>query len=383
MPFPFQGINIAAGFSNNSPTPLDPYGFVNTRQDLNLPDHPTAPGIFASYLRFIGRAVYVIDEKQTYRLKSGVTDADWEIDITAPPPILSIWENDTEYYEGQIVWWNGTLWRVNTTHTSSPSPATLEDDLDKWDSSSADTYSIDATLLPFSNIPAGTKLENLTFSEMMDMQVNPDVPPTVTFSALPAFGVRERGVAISSIDLSAAFVKTKYPISKVEFFEGATSLGLATVTVPAGETVQHTGLSLDGKTDMTYGVEVTDTNSLVTTKSGKFQFVNPMFIGSVPATVTPSTVTDTDVTGMTKRIALPNVTQSLAYTLTNEKFAIWVPNTWNAISRIMDPNSFNMTTSFTSTPLSIVNAAGETVAGRVWILNNPTTQSNFTVTFYF
>ena len=384
MGFIFSGgIPVATGFSLTSPTPLDAFSIVRTRDNLNLPTHPTAPGVFLAEYRFLGRTVFVVDEGIEYQLKKGLTDEHWEVKGGSDAPIISAWANETEYLEGQIVWHAGQLWRCNTTHTSEEAPSTFDDERENFDAASADLYTNEVPALTgFGSIAAGETFENITFAEFMERQFYPEIPPTGLLTATPAFGVRERGVPLSNIELSLAFEKTKYPVETVEFFRNNVSIGDATITNPAGETVTLDNIDEDGLSNVTFKAEVTDTEGLQSATAETYTFVNPIYIGALSASLTAATVDEADVKAMTKR-TVQKANQSLSYTVSGEKLAIWIPGSWGNLSRILDPNGFDMKTAFESADLPLENAGGEQVPGTIHILRLPTTQTAFNVTYHF
>jgi len=387
--FPFRGITVPIGYAVSGPTPLDPYGYVATRDDLNLPTHPTKPGIYEQHLRFIGRTVRVIDEGcLAYVLKTGLTDDHWEVDVTAPPPNLPLWANDTDYVEGFPVWADGQIWRCKTTHKSSAAPATIEDDDTYWESASADTYTNAApSLVGLGQIVTGEAFNGMTFAEFMERQFYPDIPPSIDITANPDFGVREIGDAVANISLTVGYTQTKYPISSVVFHANGSSLGNEMISNPAGGNITHTpALSLPGTADVNYYVQVTDTKGLIATATGEFEFVNPIYIGVLDANVTASTVTEAHLVGpgseMSKVIAKPS-DQTNVYTCNNKKFAIWVPNEWGSPTSILEQNGLELLPVFEVAYLNVTNLAGTSVLGSVYIMSNPSTMSNYTVTFKF
>jgi len=120
MGFTFSdGIPVIAGFKLVSAMPLNVLDVVDTRQDLNLPTHPTKPGVFLNEYRCIGRTVFVVDEGVEYQLKKGLTDDHWEVKSAGSASIIGTWSKNTEFLEGQIIWCEGQLWRAKSTHTSS------------------------------------------------------------------------------------------------------------------------------------------------------------------------------------------------------------------------------------------------------------------------
>jgi len=383
MGFVFQGgIEVNAGFAVNSPVSQDMYGIVETRQDLNLPSNG---GVFGENLRYLCRTVIVLDERLEYWLKNGLTDADWEVKGAVSDTILPVWSQDTDYVEGQIVWQGGTLWRAAATHTSTDT-GTFDDDVAYWESASADTFTTAATLAAFGNIPAGTNLDNLTFAEMMEMQVNPDIPGTLALTASPAFGLRERGDAVAGIDLNFAYGKTKYPLADLTVYQNAVEVDFedTTGTLDAnGGTYISNPADLDGTSNVTFRGVLADSEGLESEASGSYTFTNPIWIGYLPGTVNAANATEADVISATmqKRVVLRS-NQTVAYTVTLSKFAIWAPDDWGS-PRILDQNGFDNTNSFESAPLMVENLAGENVPGRLFIARNVTSQTAFTMHYNF
>ena len=380
MGFVFNnGTAIVAGFKLPG-GPIDVYSVVETRDDLNYPEHPTAPGVFTKACRFLGRTVFVVDEGIEYQLKQGITDADWEVKGGGDAPIISNWAANTDYVEGQIIWYNGQLYRANSTYKSG---STFAADAAKLDSASADLYTnTTPSVAGFGTMEAGTTFTNFSFADFMEKQFYPDIPPSVLFTASPSFALRERGVPLSGIVLSAEFSKTKYPIATVKFFRDGLEIDDAVITVPAGETITHTVSSETGLSNVVFSTEVTDTEGLLTTKAGSFTFVNPIYFGVVDGAKTAATITDTDITALTKKVATKS-NQTVTYTASEEKFVIWVPDTWGTLQEVIDQNGYPILSAFESAPLTVENAASETVAGQVYVLKSETWVDSFTVTYQF
>ena len=377
MGFLFKGgIPLTAPMALAAPVPLNVFAIVEFRADLNLPDHPTAPGVFEAHLRHPFVTVAVMEDRTEYWLRNGLTDADWEVKGAMSSTILPVWTNDTDYVEGQIVWFGGQLWRAKTTHKSNASDGFVDDEAN-WESTSADTFSIDATLVTHGNIPAGIKLEDLTFAQYMDMQVNPDIPADITgFTATPAFGLRERGVDITSIALNAAWTPTKNAVDEVQITQDGTALTDGTFT---GNDKTATGNPVNGLTNVAFGLSVKDTEGLEATRTGTYTFINPTFLGTVPGATAIGDVTEAMVKAGERRLVPYRTNLSRAFTISMEKAYIWIPE--GVITVIMDQNGFPNTDSWESVALTMENAANEQVAGRLYMMRTPATQSNFRFDF--
>jgi hypothetical protein len=375
-----RGTPIAAGFRLRSPISVDVFSVVETRQDLNSPNHPTAPGVFEEILRFVGRTVFVVAEGREYWLRQGLGDEHWELKGGSETPIIPVWASGVEYLEGEIIWHEGQLWRVKTTHTAG---TTFE--MGSFDAASADLYSnTNPTTMTFGQIQAGRTFDNYTFGQFIEEQMYPHVPPNVNFTVNPAAGLREIGTQVDNLVLTAVYTQTKFPVAKVEFFDGTTLLEDATINNPAGDTINHTVGTITGTENKTYRVVVTDAHSdpMQQEVARTFSFVNPVFIGSVDASMTADTITEADITGLSTIVANAKALQTYSHTVNNGRFVLWAPTEgWGTPTRISDPNGFNITDSFIGKEISITNKAGTVVPGFVFVLDTPTTQTNFAVTY--
>jgi len=388
------GIPVVTGFALAGPMSQDPFSHVWLRQDLNLPDNPS-PGVFEQHLRFLGRIVFVVEDGLHYTLRTGLTDDHWEPLAAGDSPIISRWAADTDYVEGSTVWHDGNIWRARSTHRSG-----ADFDESDWESASADTFSMTSTLMSFANIPAGTKLENLTFAQMMDMQVNPEIPPNITsFTATPNFGLFERGIAVSNPTFKMTWARTKHPISTtgVRMLINGSQILENGVLEPSRTDIgawelTNTNVSLEfsgsvlfnGSTNITIEGKVIDTQGLESVlKSGSYTFINPIYLGVVPGHIELADITEAMIKGMTKRI-VNRSQQAATFELNNAKAAIWIPDNWGTITRIMDQNNFNNTNAWESREISIVNAANESVSGRFYMMDAPANQpTGFMFTFIF
>lgn len=402
------GIATATSFRNNSPTPLDGYSIVETRADLNLPTN-AVPGIFPEGLRYKGRQVFVMDEGMWYYLKTGITDNDWAA-LGGGNTTISAWANGIEYEEGAIVWSDGQLWRCKTTHTSPAAPAVFAADETNFDNSTADVYTGTApTLVAVGGIPAGTVLDGYTLTKVIDGLFFPDMPPVSTLAATPAFGYYEKGVPIASFSFNCAYTKTKNPITDnwltcitnghytleqiLSDFPGVIITTPAVTGIDQNFTVAFDGSGIafdaglnsiqiaslvydgDGSSAANFGMA-----------SGTYTFTNPVYIGSVPAAITAATITEADVKALTKRISANKAQQTFSLTGTDVRPVIAFPSSpdsYGTLSSILDPNAFEMMSSFTSTMLNVTTAANEIVSYWVFVLSNSTSQSSFNMTYKF
>lgn len=111
-------------------------------------------------------------------------------------------------------------------------------------------------------------------------------------------------------------------------------------------------------------------------KGLNFTFIYPIYIGYVDAAI--SNPTEEDVKSMSKRLTNPS-NQSISYSINNKRMCICVPGNWN-IKSIIDPNGFNITSSFKESVIN-VTCLDNTIQPYKLLLSEPTTQNNFTIKY--
>jgi hypothetical protein len=131
-------------------------------------------------------------------------------------------------------------------------------------------------------------------------------------------------------------------------------------------------------TSTNYDSKIYDEKSSVTSSSLQFNFVYPCYIGSL-STTSPS---ETQIKAMTKRLASKS-NQSFDYTISTQYFCFAYPSSWGSLTKVIDPNSFELLSTFNITNMNFTMLDNKSVPYIVYIASVPTTQSNFTVTYNF
>lgn len=225
-------------------------------------------------------------------------------------------------------------------------------------------------------IPVGTSFNNVPLQEVLDNILYPYTKPTVTLSANPAGGVREKGTSLTPIALTANIGKKSADIKAVDFYKGSEKIGSIASPKAAGGTETH---SYTGPitADCQLSCKVTDAKNGVT-ESGKvnYTFVYPIYIGSVPAdAVTP---TAAQVMELEKRV-VAKASQQYTYTIADKRMCIACPPGMT-LSKILDPNGFDSTAAFTKKSLAITGLDGTAQTYTVYV-GGVTSQSNYKMSF--
>ena len=278
---------------------------------------------------------------------------------------------------------HGEIFELIPDTLSKPKLYTWNSITKKWDilsgdgSSEGGTYTnVEPTISALGGIGVGNTFEEKTMQEMFDMLLYPYMSPSISLSTNPNGSVREYGNNIGSIVLNANVTKKSNDIVKIEYYKNGSLIHIN--GMPSSES------SIDNYTDSTginntttYMAKVYDDKSS-NSNSVTHTYVYPIYIGNVDSLSS----TETDIKSMTKLIKIKG-NQSNSYTISSSRFCFAYPTSYGNLTSILDPNGFEMLSSFTKTTSNFTMLDGLSVGYNIYILNIPTTQSNFTVTYKF
>ena len=250
---------------------------------------------------------------------------------------------------------------------------------------SATTYTNSTpTVQSHGGIAAGETFDAVPVTEMLTRILYPWVAPVVTAKvAAPANGgVFEKGNTQNVTSITVTVTKKSSDITKVEIFDGASSLGsktgadLDTLNSTGSATFTFT-VDVDVTANKNFQAKVTDAAEKVTTaNTGSFSFVYPYYQGIIAADATADEAT---VKALTKLIQAKG-TKAVTYTASNQKMVFATPKANSVIKTITDPNGFNVTDTFAQSELSITGLDGTAQDYYVYV-SNATTVSAFKITF--
>lgn len=241
-------------------------------------------------------------------------------------------------------------------------------------------YSNDmATVNALGGIAAGTTFDNMPVSEVLTKLLYPYVAPTVSASSSPNGGTFEKGNSQKVTKITANVTKKSERITKVEFFDGNTSLG-----VKQGAEVQNGG-SIAITTDMAvsanknFKVTVTDAaNKSYNANTGSFNFVYPYYMG---VCAEGAEINEALVKGLTKKVEAKGA-KSHAFTCDYQRMVFAYPKAHGKLKSIIDPNNFDVTGTFGVQEVSITGLDGTAQTYYVYV-NSASTVSKFTMKFNY
>ena len=241
-------------------------------------------------------------------------------------------------------------------------------------------YSNDmATVNALGGIAAGTTFDNMPVSEVLTQLLYPYVAPTVSASSSPNGGTFEKGNNQKVTKITANVTKKSERITKVEFFDGNTSLG-----VKSGAEVQNGG-SIAITTDIAvsanknFKVTVTDAaNKSYNANTGSFNFVYPYYMG---VCAEGADINEALVKGLTKKVEAKG-NKSNSFTCDYQRMVFAYPKAHGKLKSIIDPNNFDVTGTFGVQEVSITGLDGTAQTYYVYV-NSASTVSNFTMKFNY
>lgn len=236
------------------------------------------------------------------------------------------------------------------------------------------------TVQAHGGIAAGETFENVPISEMLDKILYPWVAPTVsaTITSPSNGGVKEKGDTQNVTSIRVAVNKKSSSITKVEIFDGASSLGNKTDGVSNGGTFDFT-VDVDVSTDKGFQAKVTDSTGKITSaNTGSFTFVYPYYWGTVSS---GAEVNQALVKGLTKQIVTKGQKQ-VTYDLNNNCACFAYPAAYGDLKSIKDPNNFEVLGTFTKTVIQVQGLDGTQQNYNVYV-NDASTASGFKFTFSY
>lgn len=236
------------------------------------------------------------------------------------------------------------------------------------------------TVQAHGGVPVGQTFDNMPVNEVLDMILYPWIAPAVSCQVTTPSngGTFELGSTQSVTNIRVNVTKKSHNITKVEVFDGDTSLGSKTDGVNNGGTFNFT-VERSVKANTTFKTKVTDASGKTTSaNSGAFNFVYPYYWGAIAAS---GVITESMVKALSKQIVAKG-NKSASFTCKDQRICFAYPKAYGDIKTIKDQNNFDVTGTFTKTVVSITGLDGTPQEYNVYA-NSPSTVSGFGMTFNY
>ncbi len=242
------------------------------------------------------------------------------------------------------------------------------------------------TVSSHGGVAVGSTFNKVPITDMLTKILYPWVAPVVTTKVdTPSNGgTFEKGNNQTITSISTTITKKSAKITKVELFYGANSLGskvdsdLNTINTSGSGSLTFT-INQVVSSNSNFTIKVTDADNKVTSaNTGTFTFVYPYYYGVINNS---ATINETTIKGLTKDIKTKG-NKTYKYTSSNQKVIFATPVSYGSLTKILDPNSFDITSTFTKTQINITGLDTTSQAYYVYS-NDPSTVTNFNITFNY
>lgn len=226
-------------------------------------------------------------------------------------------------------------------------------------------------------IEKGETFDNVPFADMFTKLLYPYVAFTInSATSVPNGGVFEKGETKTVTSFNVRLTKGSANITKIEVSLSGNAVassesedfGTGVVTLTPQSPISITS-------NASFSAKVTDaTNKSFSSSTGAFSFVYPYYYGVADA---DATVDETFIKTLTKLVQGKG-SKTVSYTASNQKMVFVSPY---VVSKITDPNGFNVTDTFTMTRISVTGLDGTAQSYYVYTANEASTVTNFRMTF--
>ena len=241
------------------------------------------------------------------------------------------------------------------------------------------------TVTSIGGIPSGSNLNGLTIKEILNKLLFPYVAPTLSASLTysPSGSVFEYGQTVLISEIKGTVTKKSEAITSIRFLDNTTVLTEITNGVGSSGSYKHT---FTEQVRITSPLSSSRFRFSVTDASGKTYYVNttslnfyyPYYIGVIGES---ETINANVVKSLTKKVEAKG-NKANNFTTNNQRMVIAYPKSYGNLTKILDANSFDVTSTFTKTELSLECLDGTVQQYYVYV-NNASTVTNFKMTFYY
>ena len=293
-----------------------------------------------------------------------------------PNIIYLLYNDDTKYYDMYALIDN-KLERLDDTSIDLTNYAQLDNVL---------YTNMTPTISSHGGVVAGSTFNKVPITDMLTKILYPWIAPTISAKVnTPSNGgTFEKGNDQTITSITATITKKSSKIIKVELYYGATLLetksnnDLTSINTAGSGSITFT-VNQTVSSNSNFTIKVTDADNKVTSaNTGTFTFVYPYYYGVIDNS---TNITESVIKSLTKDIKSKG-NKTYKYTSTNQKVIFATPIAYGSLSKILDPNSFDITSTFTKNQINITGLDTTSQAYYVYS-NEPSTVTDFNITFNY
>ena len=270
---------------------------------------------------------------------------------SVPEGFITYNEEDKKSYQ-----WDGQKW---TEYTAGGGGGGT------WTSS-------DPTAVTVGGLKQGTNLSGKTTQEIIDMMVNPYMPPVIGISINPSATLYEIG-RDATVTVTANLTKKTKDITGARILKNGTDLKVASSDEITAKTFNQASVTFNS--DTTFSSKVSDADGEVNGNTITVKFTRKSFYGLIGAGDTVDSDTAIEALSSNQLTGSKGLTWN-NLTANNQKLAYAYPESFGNLTSIKDQNNFEYLASFDKTTVQ-----RDGVNYNVYILRDPMSITGARVTF--
>ena len=232
--------------------------------------------------------------------------------------------------------------------------------------------STDPTAVTVGGLKQGTNLSGKTTQEIIDMMVNPYMPPVIGISINPSSTLYEIGKD-ATVTVTANLTKKTKDITGARILKNGADLKVASSDEITAKTFSQANVTFNS--DTTFSSKVSDADGEVNGNTINVKFTRKSFYGLIDAGATVDSDTAIEALGSNQLTGSKGLTWN-NLTANNQKLAYAYPESFGNLTSIKDQNNFDYISSFIKTTVQ-----RDGVNYNVYILRDPMSISGARVTF--
>lgn len=232
----------------------------------------------------------------------------------------------------------------------------------------------------------GTDIGGFSIHMLLERILLPDIKPEATISINPNKTDYEKGQSAIVKEIVVNITLGSNPIKEVALYVNGEVKQTKVPTETEGNATLTFTLNQEIKNSIAkgyYRIKATDDKGYsVTIDSPAINFHYPCYFGIVAKNTTIDALSESQILAMTKKVEAKGTSKSYSYTVSQQRMVFAYPKSYGELSMISDVNGFNITSSFEKKVISITTADGSKQDYYIY-MNNPSTNTNFKITYKF
>jgi hypothetical protein len=339
-------------------------------------------------LRYASAAEFKFLENLNKETEAKIEDWDERVDILTEQLLLVDEKLDTELSDNNLSKKWDTLHDIAHENLSvlngiSDTRVKLWDSIDYLKFKTEKPYITTQTV---GGLDKGTDIGGFSVHMLLERILLPDIKPEATVRIDPSKVDYEKGQSAIIKEIVVNITLGSNPIKEVVLFRDGEILESKVPSETEGNATLTFALDHEINTSIAkgyYRIKVTDDKGYsITIDAPAINFHYPCYFGIVAKDTTIDALSESQILAMTKKVEAKGSSKSYSYTVSQQRMVFAYPKEYGELSMISDVNGFNVTSSFEKKIISIATADGSKQEYYVY-MNNPSTNTNFKITYKF